>query len=104
MRPVTLKLYPDEFYGLCTYLSGRAAAIDPVPLPYRSLADQVLLEYAWRLNLPVRLATWRSRNPRRSYAFSLPASVAKALHGEMQQQPLNASQQALLMRLDQAFA
>jgi hypothetical protein len=96
-----LKLYPNEFKGLISFLWQITQGQQSLDLVFQNVAMLVLLEYraSWKHH---RLSAWLDRNPNRAYYLNMSLSVAKALYQAMPENQLEPDQQLFLNKLDQA--
>ncbi len=102
MNTLTLRITPDEFWELLSFLRFITAGHTSVPLPQRPLVVAVLATYLLSLT-PARLYAWQLRDYSKTYALKLSLPTALALHTDMQNTLLNHTQQCLLGKLDLAL-
>ncbi|GAB3558276.1 hypothetical protein [Spirosoma fluminis] len=96
-----LKLYPNEFKGMISFLWQITQGQQNLDLVFQNVAMLVLLDYraSWKHH---RLSAWLDRRADKLYLLNLPLSVAKALHQAMPESRLEPDQQLFLNKLDQA--
>ncbi|OIN55636.1 hypothetical protein [Arsenicibacter rosenii] len=101
MLKVTIKLYPVEWQAMVK-LCPKYDEIAGIPMKELALENLLLAEYRSRIT-PAQVLSWQSKFSNRTYCCTLPVSVAQTLWNEMQHAQLDAHEQLLLNKLDQAL-
>lgn len=83
------------------FLRARIESALTLSIHERTIYEQVLIEYWEKGNIGKSAIAWGLRSPRQRYRFSVPISVMRILHQEMQHYDLSMYGQAFLARLDQ---
>lgn len=99
---LTLSLYPAEFAAMLAFLSRISHEQIDVPLPLQPVTVCLLMSFQEKLKLGATLA-WGARDMKRKYKYRIPVPVARALHQELRNYPINPHQQLLLQEIDQAI-
>lgn len=95
------KITPNEFAAMLFFMRQATEEYRQKPLQSKPVNVLVMMQYMAKWNNQ-RIAMWLIR-PRKPYTLSIPLPLARALHQDMQNDPLGEWQQIFLNTLDQAI-